>query len=172
MNQVKIKVRPQKTVRFPGLCVHCDQPAVETMRIRKRIGRITRLIDVPICTACAVQLRRKSADEERLQKTRLLVSGVLFLLALTLTLLLTPPALTFGLRFLIALSAAAAIALIVTILFQRAIYQAVLPEKQAIRRSAQIIDFSWRATTFAFQGEAFTERFKSMNTPLLMEINT
>ena len=70
------------------------------MQVRQRYGRITRLIDLPLCSRCASELNRRSADEERLQKISWLISGVLFLLGLAITLLLTPVMLSFGLRLL------------------------------------------------------------------------
>jgi len=170
MNQVKIKVRPQETVQFPGLCVHCGQPAPASMPIRKRIDRTTRLINVPLCLDCAQELRRQSADEERLQKIGRLVSATLFLLTLAVVILLTPVSLAFILRLLTGLLAAAGVTAVSLHLFRRAQANAARPEKKAIRQSAQIAAFSWRATTFNFENETFTERFKEINEPLLMEI--
>ncbi len=170
MNPVKIKVRPQETVQFPGLCVHCGQPAPAAMPIRKRIGRTTRLINVPLCPDCAQQIRRQSADEERLQKIGRLVSAALFLLTLAVVILLTPASLAFILRLLIGLSAAAGVTAVSLHFFRRAQTNAALPEKKAVRQSAQIATFSWRATTFNFENETFTERFKEINEYLLMEI--
>ena len=170
MNQVKIKVRPQETVQFPGLCVHCGQPAPVAMPIRKRIGRTTRLIDVPLCLDCAQELRRQSADEERLQKIGRLVSAALFLLTLAVAILLTPASLAFLLRLLTGLLVAGAVTAVSLHFFRRATANAALPEKKAIRQSAQIATFSWRATTFNFENETFAERFKEINESLLMEI--
>lgn len=170
MNQVKIKVRSQQTVQFPGICVHCGQPAATAMPIRKRIGRVTRLINVPLCSDCAQELHRQSADEERLEKIGRLVSIALFLLTLAVVILLTPAGLAFLLRLLIGLLAAGAVTAVSLHLFHRAQANAARPEKKAIRQSAQIAAFSWRATTFKFENETFTERFKEINEPLLMEI--
>jgi len=170
MSQIKIKVRPRSAVRFPGICVHCAQPAAGWMEVRKRIGRVTRLIEVPLCNRCASELRRQSGEEERLQKIGRLVGSALFLLALALILLLTPARLGFTLRLLIALSTATVLTTAVYLWFRRARFQAARPEKKAIRNSAGITTFSWRATTFEFNNETFAERFRDLNETLLMEI--
>ena len=168
--QVKIKVRPQQTVPFPGICVHCSQPAPQTMTVRRRIGRITRTVQVPLCQRCATELTRQSADEERLTKISWLVAAVLFLLGLGVTLLLTPPTLTFGLRLLIAVLIGAGLVTAVLWSFRKPIRNAALPEKQAIRQSVAIDTFSWRATTFAFENALFADRFTELNAARLMEI--
>ena len=140
------------------------------MTLRQRYGRITRLIDVPICNSCAGELNRLSADEERLQKLRWLLSGVLLLLGLAVALLLTPAELSFGLRLLIAILVGGGLATAVWWGFRHPIANAALPEKQAIRESVAIDAFSWRATTFAFQNAHFAERFTNLNESRLMEI--
>ncbi len=170
MTQVKIKVRPKQTVKFPDVCVHCNQPASEMMLVRKRISRITRLIGVPVCLDCARQLARKSGEEERLQKLDWLVSGAVFLLVLAITLSLIPAGLAFWLRLLSAGLVGLAATAVSHTLFQRKIRSAYLQEKQAILASARIVNFSWRATTFTFENETFRERFIEINEPLLMEI--
>ena len=167
--RIKIKVRPQQTISFPGICVHCSQPAPEKMTLRQRYGRITRLIDVPLCSRCADELNRRSAEEERLQKISWLVSVVLFLLGLAIALLLTPAALSFGLRLLIALLVGGGLAAGVLWGFRQPIAGAALPEKQAIRQSVAIERFSWRATTFAFENDLFADKFVALNGPRLME---
>ncbi len=151
--RIKIKVRPQQTVSFPGICVHCSQPAPQTMTVRQRYGRITRLIDVPLCSRCAGELTRQSAEEERLQKMSWLLAGVLGLLGLAIALLVVG-------------------GLAGTVLwgFRKPIANAALPEKQAIRQSVTIEAFSWRATTFAFENALFADRFRELNAPRLMEI--
>jgi hypothetical protein len=168
--RIKIKVRPQQTVSFPGICVHCSQPAPETMTVRQRYGRITRLIDVPLCSRCAGELNRRSAEEERLQKISWVLAGVLGLLGLAIALLLTPAALSFGLRLLIALLVGGGLAAVVLWGFRKPIANAALPEKQAIRQSVAIEGFSWRATTFAFENDLFADKFSELNAPRLMEI--
>lgn len=170
MTQVKIKVRPKQIVRFPAICVHCSRPAGATMTVRKRLSRITRLVAVPVCAHCAAQLSRKSGEEERLQKIDWLVSGAVFFLLCALGWLLIPDGLGGGLRLLIAAGVAFLLTAVVHTLFQNKIKDAYLPEKQAVLASARISDFSWRATTFLFENETFTERFTQINEPLLMEI--
>lgn len=167
---VKIKVRPNQTLQFPSLCVHCAQPGAEKMMLRKRNGRITRLIDVPLCATCAQTLGRQSADEERIQKISWLVTGVVSLVALAVGLLLTPTALAFATRLLIALGITLLVALASLRLFRRAHANAALPAKKSILAAARITTFSWRATTFEFTNETFTERFRRLNENLLMEI--
>jgi hypothetical protein len=167
---VKIKVRPNQRVRFPGLCVHCAQPAAGHMGLKKRIGRVTRLIDVPLCAGCAQALRRRSAEEERLVKIGWLVSGLIFLLGLALALVFTPTALPFALRGFIALAVSLFTAAAVFIYFGRASFRMALAEKKAVSTAARISNFSWRATTFEFANEMFAERFKTLNESLLMEV--
>ena len=140
------------------------------MTLRQRYGRITRIIDIPLCSRCAGELNRRSAEEERLQKISWLVSGVLFLLGLAVALLLTPAALSFGLRLLIALLVGSGLVTVVLWSFRKPLANAALPEKQAIRQSVAIEGFSWRATTFAFENDLFADRFTELNEPRLMEI--
>ncbi|MCB8943189.1 MAG: hypothetical protein H6658_05495 [Ardenticatenaceae bacterium] len=167
---VKIKARPNQPVHFPPLCVNCAQPATTQMGLHQRLGRVTRLIAVPLCQTCHYELRRRSGDEERLYKIGWLVSGILFLFALAILLILTPGTLGVGLRLLMAGFAAAILAGFVFLLFRRASRRAELPAKQAIRQSAQIANFSWRATTFEFKNETFADQFRTMNETRLMEI--
>jgi hypothetical protein len=170
MAQVKIKVRPQQTVTFPGICVHCAQPAPETMLIRKRISRVTRLIRVPVCPACAAQLRRKSLEEEQLGRLQWLVSGAALLITFAAGLIALPPGMVWWARGSIALLAAVVITAVILIIFRQKIQEVYLPEKQAVLNAARIENFSWRATTFAFENEEFERRFVTINEPLLMEI--
>jgi hypothetical protein len=170
MTPIKIKVRPKETVQFPGLCVHCGQPGDQPMLIQKRIGRATRLIDVPLCATCAAHLHRRSADEERLRKIRWLVCGVLLLLALAVTLLLTPAGMAFWLRLGLAAGVAVALTAVSWHIIGRSITNAALPEKKAVRDAARIEHFSWRATTFSFAHPTFIQRFRELNEPYLMEL--
>jgi hypothetical protein len=138
------------------------------MRLVKRAGQVTRTIDVPLCVDCARQLLRRSAAEERLQTFGWLAGGLVSLLALALTLLLVPSVLGFALRVTAALIVAVVAFAVVWWLFRRLSWQAAAPEKQAIRNAGQIVDFSWRATTFAFQGNSFAERFRTLNESILV----
>lgn len=167
--RVKIKVRARQSVQFPGVCVHCARPASSWLGLRRRIGRVTRLIDVPLCAACQDQLRRQSGEEERLGKLGRLSAILALFLVLAAALLLTPAAMLVQLRLLIALLLSLSAAQVVVLLFRRSRREAALPEKKEIYRSANIVDFSWRATTFEFANETFAERFKRLNEPLLMD---
>jgi hypothetical protein len=169
-HQVKLKVRPNQSIHFPPLCVHCAQPAAAKMGLHRRIGRITRMIDVPLCQDCQYELRRRSSEEERLQKLGMVVSGILFLLVLAVSLILTPVELGFGLRFLMAALVALVLAGGLLLFFRRASARAELPAKQAIRQSVQIANFSWRATTLEFVNETFADQFLALIEARLMEI--
>ena len=169
MAQIKIKVRPKQSIRFPGICVNCAQPAAAAMALRKRLGRITRTIEVPLCIACRREVDRQSAGEERLGKLGYLAAGAIFLVAVGLVLLLTQAEIAFWIRLLVALSLGLVLGQLTLLLFQRAQRQAALPEKQAIRQSASIVTFSWRTTTFEFGNKTFAERFAALNDSLLMD---
>jgi hypothetical protein len=165
--QIKIKVRPNETVRFPGSCVNCSRPAGKSMELRQRDGRTVRQIEVPLCSRCAGDLKRESGEEERLRKLSrlaMIVTGVLFALLLFF---LFPAAL--GLRLILALIGGVSAAALVWWLFQDIIKKAALPEKKAIWESARIDAFSWRTATFVFSNESFVERFVELNEPLLVE---
>jgi hypothetical protein len=166
---VKIKVRAHQPVHFPALCVHCARPSSTWLSLNKRIGRITRLIDVPLCTDCEDALHRLSGDEERVKKLGNLIAGLTFLLTFAVALLLIPAAMSLALRSLISVSLAVFLAEIVLIVARRYRRRAALPEKQAIYQSARIRAFSWRATTFEFVNESFAQSFRSLNEALLME---
>lgn len=170
MAQVKIKVRPKQTVHFPGICVHCSQPALHTQTIHKRVGRVTRLVDVPVCADCAAQLRRRSLEEERLNQLKYIVAGIAFLVTLFAVYIATPPAMATAVRWLAALMGGSLVTAVIFALFRRQIHQAYLPEKKEILNAARIENFSWRATTFTFENEEFTQRFAAINESLLMEI--
>ncbi|MFQ5421098.1 MAG: hypothetical protein ACE5EY_12140 [Anaerolineae bacterium] len=168
--QVKVKIRPQEALPFPGICVHCAQPAAREMEVRRRIGRVTRLIAVPLCSDCQQKLDQQSPQEERLQSLGRIITGVALLVTLALTLLLPPAELTFALRILVALLAGLVVAEVLTWWFRRVVQNAASPEKKAIRQSAAITHFSWRATTFDFVNETFAARFRQLNEPFLMEL--
>jgi hypothetical protein len=167
--RVKIKVRVNQPVHFPGLCVNCARPAAERMGIRRRIGRTTRFIDVPLCGDCHQQLKSQSFDEQRLQRLSRLVGALTLSLVLALSLLLTTSAMDLILRVPVALFVALVATKLVLMFFERARREAALPAKQAIYDSAQVAAFSWRATVFKFSNEVFAERFRDLNEYLLME---
>ena len=83
--------------------------------------------------------------------------------------LLTPAGLAFWLRLLLGLIVGLGVGTAVLLYFRRRALQHALPAKQAILQSAQIETFSWRAVTFTFTNETFSERFRALNQPLLME---
>ncbi len=139
------------------------------MQIKKRIGRATRLIQVPLCVSCAHILRRRSGDEERWFKIGLLASSVVGLLILAVGLLLTPVDWGLGLRLLFAVGVSGVVGTAVFLLTRLQQKRVMLPEKQAILDAAHIETFSWRATTFEFCNQAFLERFKTINESSLME---
>lgn len=167
---VKIKVQPNETVRFPGECVHCLQPAEGSMVVAKRNGRQLREVDVPLCTACLQRLQKQSGEEERLIKISRLATAVTFLSLVILVLLVTAVGMGMWLRLLLALPIAAGAAYLVHRAFQSAIRNAALDGTKAVRDAAQIEAFSWRATTFTFTNKMFAEHFTELNHALLMEI--
>lgn len=169
MSQVKIKVRPKQTVRFPALCVHCAQPATQSLPLRRRLARVTRQVDVPLCAACGQLLQRRSMDEERWVKLGWGITAVLPLLLFPVTLLLTPAAMPFAVRLLLALVVAALGGWGGWSFAQKMQQRAALPEKTAVLHAARIDTFSWRATTFAFTNDTFAERFRLLNETLLMD---
>lgn len=170
MAQVKIKVRPKQTVQFPGICVHCAQPAAETLLVRKRVSRTTRLIDVPVCSDCAKQLQRKSMEEERFGQLKYVISALALLVTLFALYLVLPPSLPAVLRWLLALSGSLLITAVLYNFIQHKIKETYVPEKKAVLNAARIETFSWRATTFTFENDTFSQRFVELNEPSLMEI--
>jgi len=167
--QIKIKVRPNETLRFPDLCVNCSSPAVDRLAISQRSGRTVRQVDVPLCDQCASQLRRESGEEERMRKLSWLVAAISAVFVALIALLLLPASIAFWLRLLFSLIGAVIVVVIVRRLFQGIIYRAALPEKSAVRESAKLESFSWRTATFVFTNESFVDRFIDLNEPLLIE---
>ncbi|MEM7113117.1 MAG: hypothetical protein AAF614_11840 [Chloroflexota bacterium] len=139
------------------------------MQIRHRIGRTTRFVDVPLCTDCAKILAQRSAAEVRWQMLSWVITAVLALLTLAAVLMLTPVAMSFVLRLLTAVFAAAFLAGLAWSILQYIRQRAAAPEKKAVQNAAAIDNFSWRTTTFKFANEAFAERFRLLNESLLMD---
>lgn len=110
-----------------------------------------------------------SADEERLRKLGMAAAGLMFLLTFSLSLLMTPATMDFLLRLLVALMLSLALTRLLLLLFKRSRQNAALPVKKEIAESAQIRMFSWRTVTFEFSNETFSERFRALNKPLLMD---
>jgi hypothetical protein len=167
---VKIKLRPGQAARFPGICVHCGHTAVAGMLLRRRIGRITRLLEVPVCAACHQELQQLSAEEERLHKLGRVTTAAVAAVAFVLLLILLPAGIAGLFRLLVALAAAAAPATAVYAYFKRAAQAAARPAKRAILESARMRRFSWRATTFEFANDSFARQFARLNESLLMDI--
>jgi hypothetical protein len=169
MTRVKVKVRPGQSIRFPGVCANCLEPAGEQMRLRKRLGRLTREIDVPLCAACSEIVQRRSGEEERLERLGRVAAGAAGLVVALLLFLLIPGGLP-GLRLVIAVGGGAAAGLAVLGFFTRRREAAVLPAKQVVLNAARVADFSWRATTFDFRSADFARRFRELNEARLMEL--
>jgi hypothetical protein len=167
---VKVKVRPGGTLAFPAVCVHCSRPASERMFLKKRRGRLTRLIDVPLCVQCAAALHRQSGQEERLGRLGRFLAALAAILVLFLGLLLLPAGMPFLLRLLIAVTLSALAGLLLLAYFRRRSLAAASSDKLEILDSARLAHFSWRATTFQFENDDFARRFASLNEPRLMEV--
>jgi hypothetical protein len=82
--------------------------------------------------------------------------------------LLAPGEFELTIRLPAAFGVAVLIFAAVWLLFRRLSWRAAVPEKHAIRDAARIEDFSWRITTFTFQGDAFTERFCALNESIVV----
>ncbi len=139
------------------------------MPLKKRRGRLTRLIDVPLCDQCASELRRKSGEEERLGRLGRFVTAVVAAVTLVLVFALLPGGMPLGLRLLVAFLLSALAGLLVLTYFRQRSLDAAHPKKRAILASARMTHFSWRATTFHFDNDEFAQRFASINEPRLME---
>jgi len=166
---VKVKVRPGRSLDFPPLCVNCSRPAGGQMPLKKRQGRLTRYIDVPLCDQCAAELRRKSGEEERLGRLGRFVAALAAIVLLVPGLVLLPGGMPFLLRLLVAILLASLAGLLVLAYFRQRSLAAAHPEKLAILASAGMTHFSWRATTFHFDNDDFARRFSSLNESRLME---
>ncbi len=137
--------------------------------IRKRIGRTTRTIELPLCVKCLRELQRESAEEERMRSFGRLGSiagGLLMLIFLSIIL---PKGLTIPWRIFFATAFSLAVGAVITFYFERRRSQGARPEKKAILSSAAMSKFSWRAATFEFSNESFAKDFEELNRPNLME---
>ena len=168
-NTVKVKIRPGNSLEFPAICVHCSRPASDQMPLKKRRGRLTRLIDVPLCAQCAAELRRKSGEEERLGRLGRFVAILAGILAAVIGYLISPDGISLLLRSVVALVLGSITGLLVLTYFQRRSLAAAHAEKLAILASARMTNFSWRATTFDFDNDDFAQRFATINESRLME---
>ena len=167
---IKVKVRPGGSVQFPNFCAHCSQPAIERMAIRLRDGRRTRIIDVPLCSNCHREVGKESGEEERLHRLGRVVTIITSLMIAILTFILLGRALPPVVKVLLALFLGIIVGAILIAYFRRLRAEAATPEKKAVLRSARLREFSWRATTFEFENEAFANRFVELNQEELMEV--
>ena len=166
---VKVKVRPGGTLQFPGICAHCSQPATGQMALKLRNGRRTRYIDVPLCTDCHRVVQKESGEEERLHRLGRVVTILASLIIAIIVFFVLGEILPLVVRLLISFSVGALAGSAVLAYFRRFRAEAALPEKKAILASAHMVEFSWRATTFDFENEAFFDKFVELNQPELME---
>ncbi len=167
---VKVKVRPGGSVQFPGICANCSQPATERMELRRRSGRRTRFIDVPVCSDCFRELGKESGEEERLRRLARVLAVAVFALVATLVFAFFYRLIPLLAAFIVAMALAALVATALNIFLRRRRIKAARPEKKAILASTGLVGFSWRATTFEFENEEFSERFTELNRERLMEI--
>jgi hypothetical protein len=167
---IKVKVRPGGNVRFPGICAHCSQPATETMALTRRNGRRTRSIDVPLCAACFRELQRESGQEERLHRLGRVASVAVFLLVAILAFILFNRLLPLLAGLFVSLAIGTMVGLGVRLYFRRIRAEAARPEKKAVLASAELLEFSWRAATFEFENEEFSDRVEELNQEKLMEL--
>lgn len=167
--QLKLKARPGEPLQFPGVCVHCGQGATAWLTLRKRNGRITRLIDVPLCATCDQTRLRRSGRQEQRQKLGWLATGLTGLLLLALTFLLLPADFGTVARLFLAIMVAGLGATAVFTISQRWADQAALPEVKAIRQAASLNTFSWRTITLSFTNEQFAEQVRQLNQANLWE---
>jgi ABC-type multidrug transport system fused ATPase/permease subunit len=166
---VRVKVRPGEPLRFPAQCVYCGAAAEPALRLRRRMGRVTREVSVPLCDNCQKEVQRLSFDEERWQKQGWLAAALASIVLFVALLFLLPGLLPFGFRLLLALAAAVLAAVAIISEFRRRTRSRARPEKQAILAASRLEDFSWRAMTLVFADEAFARRFAELNEPQLME---
>ena len=167
--RVKVEVQPGETLRFPPRCVNCGNEAAGAMRLHKRRGRVTREIDAPLCADCRHELQRLSGEEERWRRMGWFFGALAFVLAVIVFLLFLPGWLAFMPRLLLAAILAGSVGMLVVVYFRRNSVKYARPEKHAVRNAAQLHDFSWRATTFEFENEAFAREFVELNSGRLLE---
>ena len=167
--RVKVEVRPGEILRFPPQCVNCGNEAAGTMRLHKRRGRVTREIEAPLCADCRRELQRLSGEEERWRRMGWFFGALAFFLGLIAFLLLLPGWLPFVPRLLLAAVLAGGVGALVVLYFRRNSMKYARPDKLAVLNAAQLQDFSWRATTFEFENEAYAREFVELNSGRLLE---
>lgn len=167
--RVKVKVRPGEALRFPADCVHCNEIASERMRIRHKNGQIARILELPLCNDCHRDLNRKSGEEERLQRLGLVFASLGGLITMVIIFFLLFTESPIWIRLITALILALIVSAGIILIFQRMRTRAVLPEKRNVHDSAQMVYFSWRATTIEFTNDDFAQRFGQLNEDRLMD---
>lgn len=167
--RVKVETQPGEPLRFPPQCVNCGAQAEASMRLRKRRGRVTREIAAPLCAECERELRRLSGDEERWLRMGWFFGALALLVGLIIFYLLLPTWLSIGWRLMIALLLGAGAGGVVVSVFRRNSQDKARAEKRQVMRAARLEDFSWRATTFAFEDEDFGQQFVALNRDRLLE---
>lgn len=140
------------------------------MALTRRNGRRTRSIDVPLCAACFRELQRESGQEERLHRLGRVASVVVFLLLAIPVFILFNGLLPLLASLFISLAVGSMAGLGVRIYFRRIRAEAARLEKKAILASTRMVEFSWRAATFEFENEEFSDRFEELNQEKLMEL--
>ena len=140
------------------------------MELKLRNGRRTRIIDVPLCEKCNRIIQRESGEEERLHRMERVVVLVGSVLMALIVFLILGSLLPIVVRLLISATSGAVVGFILLTTFRRLRADAALPEKKAVLASAQMVEFSWRATTFAFENEEFFDKFRALNQEELMEV--
>jgi hypothetical protein len=140
------------------------------MPIRHRVGRRTRLLDVPVCPECLAALQQQSAAEERTIRLSWLLTGAAALLGMLLGWFLLPASLLVGLHLAAALGLGVALGTTVWTWSRRDLTAKARPEKQDVLASARIVHFSWRAATFEFANESYAEAFTALNKDRLMPL--
>lgn len=168
--KIRLQVTAGETLRFPQICVNCSRPAASEMVLRKRRGRVTREIAVPLCTDCRQELERLSFEEERWRRFGWLFGGVTLFVTWVVLLFLLPGWLGLGLRLFLGLLLALAAAAAVFFYCRKVSVRYARPEKKAILEAGRLCDFSWRFTTFEFNDDSFAERFRALNETKLTEV--
>jgi predicted Na+-dependent transporter len=98
------------------------------------------------------------------------VSVIVFLLVAILLFVLFNRLLPLLAGLIISLAIGTMVGLGVRLYFRRIRAEAARPEKKAILASTQLVKFSWRATTFEFENEEFSDRVEELNQEKLMEL--
>src|SRR5690606_8811416 len=138
--------------------------------LRRRLGRVTREVDVPLCDDCQQEVRRLSGDEERRRKLGWLAAGLAFLIVFLVLFLLLPSGFPMALRLLLPLGLAALTAGALCTVFRRSSLHYVRPGEQASLGAGPLSGFSWRTMTLAFADEAYERQFADVNeSPLIVD---